>query len=179
MASQPSGEGRPASGIRHQPSLVDRGFALHPHSRSKFAQPCRFHCPGGSLHWQVRHEAAQVRRPHPEAELSGNGRRLALTGPVTFTLVRPTAGTGILGEWRAEDGNPMPMTFGTDGSFQMGNVKGKWHAAGGTQVFILIWPGNRFSTVVHPDRQSFTMSDPAYGWTKDLKRVSCGPGPGR
>jgi hypothetical protein len=109
-----------------------------------------------------------------QAELAGDGRRLALTGRVTYTLVRRDAGSAIVGEWRFGEGNPLAVTFGPDGSFQLAAIRGKWRAsAGNPRVFALIWPGSRFSSVVNTDNQSMTVSDPVYGTTAVLKRVAC------
>jgi len=111
-----------------------------------------------------------------QAELTSDGRRLALTGKVTYTLIRRDAGSAIVGEWRFAEGNPVTVTFTPDGSFQLLAIRGKWRvSAGNPRVFALIWPGARASSVVSADNQSVNVTDPMYGAAGVLKRVACAP----
>jgi len=107
-----------------------------------------------------------------QAQLSGDGRRLTLTGSVNDTLTRASGGSDLPGAWAFSNG--LPVAIEADGTFRTATLGARWRAVDvGSRQYVVVWPGMRPSTALSADGESLTLTDSRYGFVQHLQRRPC------
>ncbi|MGE0362919.1 MAG: toll/interleukin-1 receptor domain-containing protein [Vicinamibacterales bacterium] len=107
-----------------------------------------------------------------QAQLSVDGRSLALTGLVNDTLTRAKGSAALPGAWAFSNGQAVAIE--ADGTFRTARLTARWRVIdAASRQYAVIWPGMRPSTSASADGQSMTLSDSRYGFVWQFQRRPC------